>query len=62
MVLSLSLFCTPKEIHLEEQKQNCLLLFGSLEPSSSDLETKMFFFYVYVFKELIPPLVLCGPP
>lgn len=40
---------TTKKIHLEEQKQNCLPVFRSLELTSSALETKMFFFHVYIF-------------
>lgn len=44
---SCSLFCTTKKIHLKEQKQNCLSIFRCLEPPSSDLETKMFFFFFF---------------
>lgn len=42
---------TTKKKHLEEQKQSCLPVFGSLELTSSDPETKMFFLSrLYFFK------------
>lgn len=42
---------TKQQIHLEEQKQNCLPLFRSLELTSSDLEDKdVFLSHFYFFR------------